>query len=259
MCRSGCSRSLLRLDSPPTPTAQKGALRCRRCSRESAEQTTNGHRVGCFSNSLVYSAEKGTPQLWPLPCGPCRPHGLPSSTGGGLGGAGGREALRFLLGSKKEGRPPSCPGEFSLRVNNYMLGRGWCWQTAQRRAETPNTASKELWKPRRQRRRQLPAPWPQPRLAEPFQPQHGPDASKTVPGTPCSQHSSSWGLPPPYASPGTVPPTQGLCPPPLPLELLVTNRDLHKQLPAGLRTMASNLHTQKPLPTHFPEISNWMP
>lgn len=206
MCRSGRSRSLLRLDSPPTPTAQKGALGCRRCSREPTEQMTNGHRIGRFSNNLVYSGEKGTPRLWPLPCSALRPHGLPSSTGGGLGGAGGREALRFLLGSKKEGRPPSCPGEFSLRVNNHMPGRR-VLPSSSAPGRAPSTASKALWRPGRQPHRQLPAPRHQPRLAEPLQPQDGPDTSKTVPGTPCllgppSTLRASWDCP---SHPGPLP------------------------------------------------------
>ena len=39
----------------------------------------------------------------------------------------------------------------------------------------------------------------------------------------------------------------------------VTNADLHRQSPTGPGTMAPNLHALKPLGTHFPEISNWMP
>lgn len=59
--------------------------------------------------------------------------------------------LRFLLGGVEEGRPPPCPGwegvHHVLRVNSHMPGRGRVPEIAQRRAETPSTACKELWKP----------------------------------------------------------------------------------------------------------------
>lgn len=61
------------------------------------------------------------------------------------------EALRFLLGGVEEGRPPPCPGQEGvhrvLRVNSHMLGGRQVPEIAQRQAETPNTASKKLWKP----------------------------------------------------------------------------------------------------------------